>query len=185
MHTCIYIYTYMCVSIYIYRERERLTIYMAFVWHLHMFRYFAYSSLKLRWGSSYISYMSYHQAKKSAPLDGGRRTILNVNVCLPIGFCQIVSAFNLYWFIKSMLHQEKHAYQRIRYHKVMYHVCRLCIRLSITYYVPDQSSYVSCDNYHLKFDLVLMIITPSSHSKNSLSKICSKGWVAQKPFVDR
>ena len=27
--------------------------------------------------------------------------------------------------------------------------------------------------------------TPSSHSKNSLSKICSKGWVAQKPFVDR
>ena len=27
--------------------------------------------------------------------------------------------------------------------------------------------------------------TPSSHSKNSLSKICSKGWVAQKPFFDR
>ena len=25
--------------------------------------------------------------------------------------------------------------------------------------------------------------TPSSHSKNSLSKICSKGWVAQTPFV--
>ena len=27
--------------------------------------------------------------------------------------------------------------------------------------------------------------TPSSHSKNSLSKICSKDWVAQKPFFDR
>ena len=27
-------------------------------------------------------------------------------------------------------------------------------------------------------------LTPSSHSKNSLSKICSKGWVAQKPFSD-
>ena len=26
-------------------------------------------------------------------------------------------------------------------------------------------------------------VTPSSHSKNSLSKICSKGWVAQKPFL--
>ena len=25
--------------------------------------------------------------------------------------------------------------------------------------------------------------TPSSHSKNSLSKICSKGWVAQKSFL--
>ena len=25
--------------------------------------------------------------------------------------------------------------------------------------------------------------TPSSHSKNSLSKICSKGWVAQAPFL--
>ena len=25
--------------------------------------------------------------------------------------------------------------------------------------------------------------TPTSHTKNSLSKICSKGWVAQKPFV--
>ena len=25
--------------------------------------------------------------------------------------------------------------------------------------------------------------TPSSHSKNSLSKICFKGWVAQKPYV--
>ena len=24
--------------------------------------------------------------------------------------------------------------------------------------------------------------TPSSHSKNSLSKICSEGWVAQRPF---
>ena len=49
-------------------------------------------------------------------------------------------------------------------------------------YVPDQSSYVSCNNHHLKFDLVLMIITPSAHSNNSLSKICSKGWVAQKAF---
>ena len=27
--------------------------------------------------------------------------------------------------------------------------------------------------------------TPSSHSKNSATKICSKGWVAQKPFFDR
>ena len=25
--------------------------------------------------------------------------------------------------------------------------------------------------------------TPSSHSKNSATKICSKGWVAQKPFL--
>ena len=25
--------------------------------------------------------------------------------------------------------------------------------------------------------------TPSSHSKNSLPKICSKGWVAQAPFL--
>ena len=25
--------------------------------------------------------------------------------------------------------------------------------------------------------------TPSSHSKNSAIKICSKGWVAQKPFL--
>ena len=28
-------------------------------------------------------------------------------------------------------------------------------------------------------------VTPSSHSKNSLSNICSKGWIAQKPFFDR
>ena len=27
--------------------------------------------------------------------------------------------------------------------------------------------------------------TPSSHTKISATKICSKGWVAQKPFVDR
>ena len=30
-----------------------------------------------------------------------------------------------------------------------------------------------------------IMTTPSSHSKNSQSKICSKGWVAQKPFFDR
>ena len=34
-------------------------------------------------------------------------------------------------------------------------------------------------------DLALGMATPSSHSKNSPSKICSKGWVARKPFVDR
>ena len=27
--------------------------------------------------------------------------------------------------------------------------------------------------------------TPSSHGKNSAAEICSKGWAAQKPFVDR
>ena len=27
--------------------------------------------------------------------------------------------------------------------------------------------------------------TPSSHSKNSATKICSKGWVAHKPLFDR
>ena len=29
----------------------------------------------------------------------------------------------------------------------------------------------------------LCMLTPSSHSKNSLSKICSKGWLAQKPLL--
>ena len=31
--------------------------------------------------------------------------------------------------------------------------------------------------------IVTMMIIPISHSNNSLSKICSKGWVAQKPFL--
>ena len=36
-----------------------------------------------------------------------------------------------------------------------------------------------------KYSFSLPRHTPSSHTKNSLSKICSKGWVAQKSLFDR
>ena len=32
---------------------------------------------------------------------------------------------------------------------------------------------------------ILAAPTPSSHTKNPATKICSKGWVAQAPFFDR
>ena len=50
--------------------------------------------------------------------------------------------------------------------------------------VADDGADPVC-RQHPCINAIPCIGTPSSHSKNSATKICSKGWVAQKPFADR
>ena len=61
------------------------------------------------------------------------------------------------------------------------YIC-ICVYIYIYIYVYESlisasSSSSSSSSY------MLPCHTPSSHSNNSLSKICSKGWVAQAPFL--
>ena len=60
-------------------------------------------------------------------------------------------------------------------------VVQLVIFMSIRGF-PGKLESINLGRYNLSREVGR---TPSSHTKNSQSKICSKGWVAQKPFVDR
>ena len=64
----------------------------------------------------------------------------------------------------------------------------ICIYIYIyicIYILPFRSTRESARAELPDEERTLIRGTPRSHSQNSLSKICSKGWVAQAPFFER